>query len=96
MKLCFFATLRVNKPPSSPSTGSDGPLGGSVGVLPSWGKEPRETLVRALDLSAEQGFAVGFAVDIAAVDPPFSELRVIQPPAALDRLNWSNFRILKL
>lgn len=40
------------------------------------GKEPRETLVRALDLSAEQGFAVGFAVDIAAVDPPFSELRV--------------------
>jgi hypothetical protein len=43
------------------------------------GKEPPETLVRALDLSAEQGFAVGFAGDIAAVDPPFSEFRVIRP-----------------
>ena len=30
------------------------------------GKEPRETLVRALDLFTDEGFAGGLAVDIAA------------------------------
>jgi len=51
------------------------------------GKEPRDTLVRALNLSAEQRFAVGFAGDIAAVNPPFSELRVIQGYRSSDQIN---------
>jgi hypothetical protein len=50
------------------------------------GKESRETLVRILDLSARKGFAVGFPVDIAAVDPPFSEFRVTRPMLPENRI----------